>query len=71
MDFLSVYLIFQGVIIVLALVFIYYVIKNILIKESRKTVEKKDDIKKAKTIIETDKEVVYYYENGDEDHFKK
>ena len=75
MDFLSsLYFIFQGIIIVLCLVFICYIIKEFLIPIINNKIEKdvkeivyKKKIKEPIT-IETDKEIVYYYENGDEYH---
>lgn len=78
MDFLSVYLVLQGIIIVLALIFICYVVKEFLIpiingkieKEAKETVyeEPKDKTKEPMQITETDTEVIYYYGNGDEYH---
>ena len=76
MDFLSVYLMFQGIIIVLCLVFICYIIKEFLIpiinnkieKDAEEIVYKKDKIKESKIITETDTEVIYYYEDGCEYH---
>ena len=76
MDFLSLYLILQGIIIVLILVFICYIIKEFLIpiinnkigKEAKEIVHKNGYIKRPKIIIETETEVVYYYDNGDEYH---
>lgn len=59
MDFLSLYLIFQCIIIVvLVIIFICYVVKTF----------KKNKIKEPKIIAETDTEVIYYYGNGDEYH---
>lgn len=79
MDFLSLYLIFQGIIIVLGLVFICYIIKEFLIpiinnkikKDVYEIVYKKEKDSSPKSTIETDTEVVYYYKNGDEYHYKK
>lgn len=76
MDFLSLYLILQGIIIVLILVFICYIIKEFLIpiinnkigKNTKEIVYKNGHIKRPKIIIETETEVVYYYDNGDEYH---
>lgn len=76
MDCLSLYLIFQGIIIVLVLMFICYIVKEFLIpiinskieKEAKEIVYKKDKIKEPKIITETDTEVIYYYEDGDEYH---
>ena len=72
MDFLSLYVMFQGIIIVLVFVFVCYIIKEFLIpiinnkieKDAKEIVYKKNKIK----ITETDTEVVYYYDNGDEYH---
>ena len=76
MDSLSLYLMFQGIIIVLCLALICYIIKEFLIpiinnkieKDAKKIVYKKDKIKEPKIITETDTEVIYYYDNGDEYH---
>lgn len=76
MDFLFVYLVFQGIIIVLCFVFICYIIEEFLIpiinnkieKDAKEIVYKKDKIKEPKIITETDTEVIYYYEDGDEYH---
>lgn len=76
MDWLSLYLILQGIIMVLVLVFVCYIIKEFLIpiinskieKEAKEIVYKKDKIKEPKIITETDTEVIYYYEDGDEYH---
>lgn len=78
MDCLSLYLAFQGIIIVLCLVFVCYIIKEFLIpiinnkieKDAKETVYKKNKIKQPKIIAETDTdtEVIYYYDNGDEYH---
>lgn len=75
MDFLSVYLIFQGIAIVLCFVFICYIIKEFLIpvinnkieKSAKEIVYKKNENKEP-IITETDTEVIYYYDNGDEYH---
>lgn len=69
---LSLYLILQCIIIVLVIVFICYVIKEFLIpiikNKAKEDTKEKDTIKAPKTIIETDTEIIYYYENGDEYH---
>lgn len=73
---LLLYLMLQGIIIVLTLVFICYLIKEFLIpiinnkieKEAKEIVYKKDKIKEPQKIIETETEVIYYYDNGDEYH---
>ena len=76
MNFLSLYLILQGMIIVLFLIFICYAIKEFLIpiinnkieKDAEEIVYKKDKIKEPKIITETDTEVIYYYKDGCEYH---
>lgn len=75
MDFLSLYLIFQGIAIVLCLAFICYIVKEFLIpiinnkieKDAKEIVYKKNKNKEP-IITETDTEVIYYYNNGDEYH---
>ena len=75
MDFLSIYLIFQGIAIVLCFVLICYVIKEFLIpvinnkieKSAKEIVYRKNENKEP-IITETDTEVIYYYDNGDEYH---
>lgn len=72
MNNLSLYLILQCIIIVLVLAFICYIIKGFLIpiikNKTKEGTKEEDTIKAPKTIIETDTEVIYYYENGDEYH---
>lgn len=76
MDLLSIYLIFQGVTIVAICVLVCYIVKEFLIpitndkieKEAKEIVYEKEKIEEPKLIIETDAEVVYYYDNGDEYH---
>lgn len=75
MDFLSVYLILQGIIIVLCFVFICYIIKEFLIPIINSKIEKRakeslcrKNENKEPIITETDTEVIYYYDNGDEYH---
>ena len=76
MDLLSIYLILQGITVVAICVLICYIVKEFLIpitnnkteKEAKEIVYEKEKIKEPKLIIETDTEVVYYYDNGDEYH---
>lgn len=76
MDLLSIYLILQGITIVAICVLVCYVVKEFLIpiannkieKEAKEIVYEKEKIKEPKLITETDTEVVYYYDNGDEYH---
>lgn len=76
MDFLSLYIALQGILIVACLVFVCYLIKEFLIPQINKKIEeeakeivyKKDNSREPKYTVETDKEIIYYYDNGDEYH---
>lgn len=69
------FLILQALLIILTFGFICYLVKKFLIpktnkniKENAKEIVKKEKNKKPKFTIETDKEIIYYYENGEEFH---
>ena len=76
MDFLSLYIALQGMLIVICLVLVCYLIKEFLIPRINKKIEdeakeivyKKDNSSELSYTVKTDKEIIYYYDNGDEYH---